>query len=86
MPGIGDVQLASNWRNTEDLITEAHMLSALAAVILCFLMLIPLANIAVGLIAGAVLGGIHGAVLGAVIGMVITGVGAGLTDGYSARR
>lgn len=49
------------------------MLTALAAVILCGLMLVPVANIAVGLIAGAALGGVGGAVLGIIVGLVVTG-------------
>jgi len=50
------------------------MLTALAAVILCGLMLVPIGNIAVGLIAGAALGGAIGAFLGMTVGLVITGI------------
>ena len=48
------------------------MVSALAAVILAGLMLIPMVNILVGLIAGMVLGGLGGGLLGAGLGAIIT--------------
>jgi hypothetical protein len=54
------------------------MVSALAAVILVGMMVIPFLNIAVGLVAGAMLGGFGGAVMGALAGLIITGVWGGM--------
>ena len=54
------------------------MVSALAAVILFFLILIPGINLIVGLIAGGVLGGPGGAFVGLVIGGVICAIEAAL--------
>lgn len=48
------------------------MLEALAAVILCGLMLVPGVNVFVGLIAGFVLGGVLGALAGGAIGLAIS--------------
>jgi hypothetical protein len=45
--------------------------SALVAVVLLVLMLIPGINVIVGLVAGAMLGGAEGALLGAVLGGVL---------------
>jgi hypothetical protein len=58
------------------------MLEALAAVILVGLMLLPVINIGVGLIAGFVLGGIGGAVIGAIVGFVISAFWAPIIRGY----
>ncbi|NJO34460.1 MAG: hypothetical protein HC869_16355 [Rhodospirillales bacterium] len=58
------------------------MLEALAAVVLCGLMLVPVINIGVGLIAGFVLGGIGGALVGAVVGFVISAIWAPIIRGY----
>jgi hypothetical protein len=53
------------------------MVSALAAVILVGLMLFPIVNIAVGLIAGFMLGGPLGAVAGLVIALIICAAWSG---------
>jgi hypothetical protein len=48
------------------------MVEAAAAALICALMFIPLANIAVGAVAGFVLFGVFGALGGALIGVVMT--------------
>lgn len=53
------------------------MLEILATVVLLGLMLVPMANIAVGAIAGYMLYGVGGALAGAVVGSVITSVYSG---------
>ena len=48
------------------------MIEAAAAALICALMFIPLANIAIGAVAGLVLFGWAGALGGALIGVVMT--------------
>lgn len=48
------------------------MLEALATVVLCGLMLLPLINIPVGVIAGFMLWGLPGAIGGCVVGLCIS--------------
>lgn len=50
------------------------MIEAAAAALICALMFIPLANIAIGAVAGLVLFGWIGALVGALVGLIITAV------------
>ena len=50
------------------------MIEAAAAALICALMFIPLANIAIGAVAGFVLFGVFGAGVGAAIGVAITAI------------
>ncbi|MCC7251613.1 hypothetical protein [Hyphomicrobium sp.] len=55
------------------------MLEILATVILIGLMLVPLVNVLVGVVAGFMLFGFFGAIAGFVIGAGLTGM---MTDGF----